>query len=42
MEFIAGSIALFAIALIAAPRFVRLGARLRAGVREETPVPSHH
>ena len=42
MEFIAGSIALFAIALIAAPRLVRLGARLRAGVREETPVHIHN
>lgn len=30
MEFIAGSIALFAVALIAAPRLVRLGARLHA------------
>lgn len=41
MEFIAGSIALFAVTLIAAPRLVRLGARLRAAVPGETPVHSH-
>lgn len=41
MEFIAASIALFAIALIAAPHLVRLGARLRAEVREEAPVHSN-
>jgi hypothetical protein len=35
MEYIAGSIALFAVALIAAPRLVRLGTRLHAAVHLE-------
>ena len=41
MEFIAGSIALFAMSLIAAPRLVRLGARLRTAVRDEIPIHSN-
>ena len=41
MEFMAASIAVFAVALIAAPRLVTLGGRLRAGVRTETPVPTN-
>lgn len=41
MEFIAGSISLFAMALIAVPRLVRLGAKGRATVHEETPVHSN-
>lgn len=41
MEFIAGSISLFAMALIAVPRLVRIGARSRATVHEETPVHSN-
>jgi hypothetical protein len=35
MEFIAGSISLFAMTLIAVPRLVRLGARLRTSVRAQ-------
>ena len=38
MEFIAGSIFLFALALIAVPRLVCLGAKSREAVRSETPV----
>jgi hypothetical protein len=38
MEFIAGSIFLFAITLIAVPRLVRLGAKSRAALHTETPV----
>ncbi len=41
MEFIAGSISLFAMALIAVPRLVRLGAKGRTTVHEETPVHSN-
>ena len=42
MVFIAGSIAVFAIALIAAPRLVRWGERVRTRVRDEALVPIHH
>ncbi len=38
MEFIAGSIFLFAITLIAVPRLVRLGAKLRTALHSATPV----
>ncbi len=38
MEFIAGSIFLFALTLIAVPRLVRLGTKLRTASRSETPV----
>lgn len=38
MEFIAGSIFLFAITLIAVPRLVRLGAKLHTALHSEAPV----
>ena len=38
LEFIAGSIFLFAISLIAVPRLVRLGTKSHAAVHSETPV----
>ncbi len=38
MEFIAGSIFLFAITLIAVPRLVRLGAKFRTALHSATPV----
>jgi hypothetical protein len=39
MEFIAASICLFAITLIAVPRLVRMGAKLRAETHAKTPLP---
>jgi hypothetical protein len=38
MEFIAGSICLFALALIAVPRLVRLGAKSRIDLPAGTPI----